>query len=61
MNDGRLARVQEVKTFQDLTTPRFQYFWIDFFEAFQIAEKKNQTIIGNSILGSSRVTIKKIY
>lgn len=34
MNDGRRTGMQEIESFEDLTTPRFEDFRVDFFEAF---------------------------
>lgn len=39
MNDGWEATVKEVKSSENLTAPRLEDFWIDFFKALQVAGK----------------------
>lgn len=40
VDDGRSARVQEVKPFEDLTTPALQQFQLHLFEPLQVTTRK---------------------
>ena len=43
MDDGRRPRVQEVEAFENLSTPRREYFQVDLFETPQIPAGDNKT------------------
>jgi hypothetical protein len=43
MDDGRRPRVQEVEAFEDLSTPRLEYFEVDLLETPQIPAGRETT------------------
>lgn len=54
MDDGRGARVQEVKPFEDLTTPALQQLQLHLLEPLQVAETQEEEQAERSSLNMSR-------